>query len=51
MTKAKYTEPTDYIPEEIRKKYIIGEYAENEENNDSEKESRDYKENQESTKK
>lgn len=26
--KAKYTEPTDYIPEDIRKKLKIGEYAE-----------------------
>ena len=26
--KIEYVEPTDYIPEEIRKKYKVGEYAE-----------------------
>lgn len=26
--KIKYTEPTDYIPKELRKKYGLGEYAE-----------------------
>ena len=28
MEKARYIEPADYIPEEIRKKYKVGEYAE-----------------------
>ena len=30
MAKAKYTEPTDYIPKEIRKELKIGEFAEEE---------------------
>ena len=28
----KYSEPADYFPKEIRKKYRLGEYAEKEEN-------------------
>ena len=28
MAKATYTEPNDYIPKELRKKYKLGEYAE-----------------------
>ena len=29
--KAKYVEPADYIPEDLRKKYKLGEYAESKE--------------------
>lgn len=28
MDKSKYKEPSDYIPKEIRKKYKLGEFAE-----------------------
>ena len=31
MAKAKYIEPTDYIPKAIRKELKLGEYAEDEE--------------------
>ena len=34
MSKPKYVERADYIPEEIRKKYKVGEYAEDEKEGD-----------------
>ena len=30
MAKEKYTEPSDYIPKDIRKKYGLGEFVEEE---------------------
>lgn len=46
MSKTNYTEPKDFIPEEIRKKHKLGEYYEEEpekkENRDLNKEFRDY---------
>ena len=37
MEKAKYIEPTDYIPEEIRKELKLGEFAEEEEKREPKK--------------
>lgn len=34
MKRAKYTEPTDFIPKDIRKEFKIGEFAENAEKKD-----------------
>ena len=47
MAKTKYTEPTEYIPKEIRKELKIGEFAEDKEKKtdnkrDLNKEFRDY---------
>ena len=45
MKKNKYTEPTDYIPKNIRKELKLGEYAEEKEDNkkrDLNKAFRDY---------
>lgn len=39
---AKYTEPDDYIPEEIRKKLKLGEYAEEEDNQKTNENIRKY---------
>ena len=45
MDKTKYTEPTEYIPKEIRKKLKLGEFAETKEpekNRDLNKDFRDF---------
>lgn len=43
MAKTNYTEPTDYIPEDIRRKLKLGEFAEEEkENKEVNKEIRDF---------
>lgn len=41
MAQVKYTEPSDYIPKEIRKKLKLGEYAEDEKETEAKKEERD----------
>lgn len=38
MSRLTYVEPEDYIPEDLRKKYKLGEYAEEEEPTEEEKE-------------
>lgn len=37
MKRAKYTEPTDFIPEDIRKELKLGEYAEEQEDEEQER--------------
>jgi len=40
MKKAKYTEPKEYIPKDIRKEFKLGEYAEKEDKKANKKEER-----------